>query len=283
MTIIDTHQHLWDVGRFRYSWCRDIPALNQSFDLNAYLEAAEGLGINRTVFVECDVDDPHRFDEAAHIQALADENPLIAGMVASCRPEHNDFEAQLERLKRLPKVRGLRRVLHTMPDETSQSPLFAENLRRLADFQWSFDLCVRARQLPLAIALVKKCPDVSFILDHCGMPDFKSQSFATWNTHIAELARYPHVACKISGMVANADPETCTIMGLRPWIHLVIEHFGWDRVLWGSDWPVCTLTAPLARWLELAKTSVAQAPPEAQEKLFSHNARKIYRLEPDNT
>lgn len=283
MTIVDSHQHLWDIGRFPYAWCRDIPILNRRFDLEDYRDATEGLGIGQTVFVESDVDEPYAMDEVSFIQQLVDQNPRLAGIIAAVRPERSDFQQQLERLQPFPKVRGVRRVLHTVADSCSQSTLFAENLRRLATHGWSFDLCVLARQLPLAIALVEKCPEVSFVLDHCGGPDVRGKTFDPWRDHIEQIARFPNVSCKISGLIASADPETATPAGLQPWIAHTIEHFGWDRVLWGSDWPVCTLTAPLARWLELAKTSVAQAPPEAQEKLFSHNARKIYRLEPDNT
>ncbi len=278
MTIVDTHQHFWNFERFPYSWCRNIPALDRSFVFNDYLEAAQQIGITRTVFVECDVDEPFQLAEAAHVQTLADEYQLIAGIVAACRPEQNDFEAQLEQLKGLSKVRGLRRVLHAMPDEISQSPLFAENLRRLTDYQWSFDLCVQARQLPLAINLVERCPEVSFILDHCGVPDVKGKACDPWRAHIAELARHPNVVCKISGLVAYADPETWTESDLRPWVEHAIEHFGWDRVLWGSDWPVCTLASMMDRWLRTAQSLVSHATVEEKEKFFGRNAERIYRL-----
>ncbi len=278
MQLVDTHQHLWDLRQFPYSWCAGIPALNRSFLLGDYLAAASGLGIAKTVFVECDVDDPHALAEARHLQAVADQHPLIAGIVASGRPEHDGFRAHLEELARLPKLRGLRRVLHTQPDALSQTPRFAANLRLLPEFGLSFDLCVLARQLPVGLALVRGCPTVSFVLDHCGVPDVKGRALDPWREHIRQLAARPNVVCKISGLVAYADPAAWTVDDLRPWVEHVLGHFGWDRVVWGGDWPVCTLTTPLARWVEAIRALTRHASTEQREKLFQRNAERIYRV-----
>jgi predicted TIM-barrel fold metal-dependent hydrolase len=278
MDLVDTHQHLWDLDRFPYTWCTKIPALHRSFRLSDYVAAAEGLGITKTVFMECDVDEPHALDEAQSIQALAAHAPLIAGIVASGRPERDGFRDHLEALARLPLVRGVRRVLHTQADALSESDGFAENVRLLADYHLTFDLCVLARQLPQAIALVRRCPRVTFILDHCGVPDVKGRAFEPWRTHIAELARCPNVVGKISGLVAYADPERWTVDDLRPWFEHVVAEFGWNRVVWGGDWPVCTLSAPLARWVAATRELTASASDEQQALLFHRNAERIYRV-----
>jgi predicted TIM-barrel fold metal-dependent hydrolase len=278
MLLVDTHQHLWDLGRFPYSWCASIPALNRSFSISDYAAASAGLGIGKTVFVECDVDEPNALAEARMIQGIADRHPSIAGIVAGGRPEHGGFQAHLEQLALLPKVRGVRRVLHTQPDALSQGPRFAENLRLLPGFGFSFDLCVLARQLPLAIGLARRCPEVGFILDHCGVPDIRGGGLDPWRSHIAEIASLPNVTCKISGLVAYADPATWSARGLRPWFDHVLEHFGWDRVMWGGDWPVCTIAATLAQWAE-ATRELAQGASEPQRaKLFHENAERAYRL-----
>jgi predicted TIM-barrel fold metal-dependent hydrolase len=277
MKRIDTHQHLWNPGQFPYSWCAGLPALNRRFGLEDYLVAAQDTGIEKTVFVECDVDEPNALAEARHVQALADRHPVIAGIVASARPERGDFPAQLAALLPLSKLRGIRRVLHVVPDETSQPPLFAENVRRLADHQLTFDLCVLARQLPLAIALSQKCPDVQFVLDHCGVPDVKGKRFDPWRNHITELAARPNVACKISGLVAYAG-ENWTVEYLRPWVGHVVENFGWDRVIWGGDWPVCNLTADLQRWVHATDALFREATGPQREALYFKNAERIYRV-----
>lgn len=278
MKLIDTHQHLWDLGRYPYSWCAGIPALNRSFLLSDYEREARGLEIAGTVFMECDVDEPHALDEARDIQALSEKHPLIAGIVASCRPERDGFRSHLEELARLPKVRGVRRILHTQPDELSQAPAFARNLRLLPAFGYTFDLCVLARQLPLAHALAEACPEVSFVLDHCGVPDVKARALDPWREDIRRVAALPNVACKISGIVAYADPQRWTPEDLRPWVEHVIACFGWDRVVWGGDWPVCTQSATLRQWVEASRSLTAAAEPDQRERLFFRNAQRIYRV-----
>lgn len=277
MRLIDTHQHLWDLRRFPYSWCAGIPSLNRSFLLDDYLAAAKDTGIEQTIFVECDVDEPHALAEAKHIQSLAESNPLIAGIVASARPERMDFPDQLDELVKLPKLRGLRRVLHVVPDEISQSAQFAKNVQRLAKHDLVFDLCVSVRQLPLAVALVEKCPQVQFVLDHCGAPEVKRRAFDPWRAFLRQLAALPNLACKISGLVAYAGPDWST-EDLRPWTEYVVEQFGCDRILWGGDWPVCTLAADLKSWVRASRDLFAGLTPTQREKLFLTNAKHLYHI-----
>jgi predicted TIM-barrel fold metal-dependent hydrolase len=276
--LVDTHQHLWDLGRFTYSWCAGIPVLNRSFHFADYEAASAGLGIVKTVFVECDVDEPNALAEARMIQELAHRHPSIAGIVASGRPESEGFRGHLQELAKLTRVRGLRRVLHTQPDGLSQEPRFAKNLRLLPEFGLSFDVCVLARQLPQAIALVRSCPEVSFILDHCGVPDIRGGALDPWRDHIAELAALPNVACKVSGLVAYADPATVSAGVLRPWFEHVLAQFGWDRVVWGGDWPVCTIAATLARWVEVTRELTRHASELQRAGLFHGNAERLYRI-----
>lgn len=278
MPLIDTHQHLWDPGRLPYSWCAAIPALDRRFGLEDYAAAAAGLDITRTIFMEADVDDPHQLEEAREVQRLTETHPLIAGIVASGRPENEDFPEHLEALSGLSKLRGLRRVLHVVPDAVSQQPRFREHLRRLPERDLTFDLCVLARQLPVARELVDACPGVTFVLDHCGVPDVKGRAFEPWRTDISALAKRPNLHCKISGLVAYADPKNWTVDDLRPWIEHVIAEFGWDRVVWGSDWPVCTLSATLSRWVAATHEILAGASASERARLFHLNAERLYRV-----
>jgi predicted TIM-barrel fold metal-dependent hydrolase len=284
LEIIDTHQHLWDLDRFRYSWCASIPKLNHSFLMSDYVAAAAKLPrhvrISKTIHVEADVDDEFHRDETRWILSLADapDNPL-SGVVASCRPEREDFRDRLEPFIGQPKLKGLRRVLHTQPDDLSTSDLFSKNLQSLPALGLSFDLCILPRQLPNAINLVGRCPETSFILDHCAVPDVKNQSLDPWRERIRQLSRLPNLAaCKISGLVAYADPSSWTPKDLRPFIDHAIECFGWDRVIFGSDWPVCTLSATLAQWVDAAIELTGSATNEQRDKLFRRNAERVYRL-----
>ncbi len=279
MQIVDTHQHLWDKDLFRYSWLDTVPQLNRSFRMADYLAAAKGLNVVKSVHLEADVDERYMFDETRHLLALADqlENPL-EGIVACSRPENEDFKSYLDTISGYPKVKGIRRVLHTQPDDLGQSATFRKNIAALSDYGLSFDICVLARQLPIAIRLVSECPDVVFILDHCGVPQVKEKNLDPWRSHIAEIARFPNVSCKISGLVAYADPLRWTADDLRPFIDHVITSFGWDRVMFGSDWPVCTLSASYRQWVEALDEITRGAGEVKQSKLFHDNALRVYRL-----
>jgi predicted TIM-barrel fold metal-dependent hydrolase len=200
------------------------------------------------------------------------------GVVAGCRPEYDDFKDYLAQIVGHPNLKGLRRVLHVVPDEVSQSPAFVSNLRLLEQHDLSFDLCVFARQLPLALRLVQACPGVQFILDHCGNPRIAENDLAQWREQLAEVAAQPNVVCKISGIITNASPAW-TAKELRPAVKYVIACFGWERVMFGSDWPVCTLNGNFKQWLEALLNLTEAAGEEQQRKLFQTNAERVYRLD----
>jgi len=279
MKIVDTHQHLWDKDLFHYAWLQPLPVLDRSFRLSDYSEATRGLEIAKTVFVECDVDEAQMLNEALHVLRLAnDAGNRIAGVVASGRPEKDNFKQHLDTLAGHPKLKGIRRILHTHPDGLGQGNLFVKNVARLATYGLSFDLCVLARQLPVAINLASRCPDVAFVLDHCGVPDVKGHALDPWRAHISELSRHSNISCKISGLVAYANPTNWQSEDLRPFVDHVIESFGWNRVMFGSDWPVCNLTASYQRWVATLSLLTHAAGEANQKKLFHDNAIRIYRL-----
>jgi predicted TIM-barrel fold metal-dependent hydrolase len=231
MQIVDTHQHLWDLDLLRYSWLDSLPALNRSFRMPDYLKATEGLNVTKSVHLEADVDEPYMLDETRHLLALADQadNPL-EGVVACGRPENGDFKSYLDKIAGHRKLKGIRRVLHTQLDEVGRGQTFIENVAALSNYGLSFDICVLARQLPIAVNLVARCVGVSFILDHCGVPQVKENILDPWRAHIAEIAKFPNVVCKVSGLVAYADPRKWTEEDLWPYVDHVIACFGWDRV-----------------------------------------------------
>lgn len=281
--ILDTHQHLIYPDRWPYSWTRDLPALaNKPFHYEDYLEAARDTGIAATVFMESTPDDPHWQEEAPFVHELSRQpGSLIRGIIANCRPEDAEgFVPYVEQLReRLGnRLVGLRRFLHAVPDDTSEPPHFAANLRRLAGWNLTFDLCVFARQLPIAIRLARACPEVQFILDHCGVPDIAGGGLDPWRSHISELARLPNVACKISGVLAYCRPDQAKLETVRPYVEHCLEAFGWGRVVWGSDWPVVTLTSTLRDWVAVSRAIVANESEEHQRALFHENACRIYRV-----
>ncbi|MCX6876721.1 MAG: amidohydrolase [Verrucomicrobia bacterium] len=279
--IIDTHQHLIYPEQYPYSWTAAIPALQgKAFRQDDYLTASEGTGITSTIFMETTPDDPHCIRETAFVYQLASRPDAgIAGVIANCRPEQPaGFAAHLDSIAN-PRLVGLRRILHVMPDELSTTAHFAANLRLLGERNLTFDLCVLARQLPLAMALARKCGNVQFILDHCGVPDVAGQALDPWRADLRHLASLPNVACKISGVLAYAKADHATGAAVRPFVEHCLECFGWDRVVWGSDWPVCTITSTLSKWVAISRELVAHADPSDQHRLFHANATRIYGLE----
>ena len=277
--IIDTHLHLIDLSALRYPWLGGVPALNRDFSHAEYATQARRAGIEAALHMEVDVDQADIQTETSHVKAQSlEKGSLLRGAIAACRPEDAGFAAYLERQQADPFVKGFRRVLHVMPDELSESALFRDNIKRLAGTGLTFDLVVLPHQIPRAIALVDLAPDVQFVLDHCGVPDIKGNAEHPWREHMAEIARRPNVIGKISGVVAYADPGSWSVENLRPYVEHTIGSFGWDRVVWGSDWPVCTLGGGLATWVAATHALIAGASPEERTKLLSGNARRIWRL-----
>jgi predicted TIM-barrel fold metal-dependent hydrolase len=276
MAIIDTHLHLVYKDRFSYPWLAGAPAIDRQWTAESYFAEAERLGIERALHMEVDVAES---DIEAETRFVTKVHPRVIGAIAAGRPESAGFAEWLEIASTIGGVKAIRRILHQAPNELSQTPLFAENLKRLPAYDLAFDLCVRADQLlPVGKPLVEKCPDVQFVLDHCGVPDIAGGKFEPWKAAISEIARLPNLVCKVSGIIAygGTDPTAAT---LRPYVEHVITSFGWDRVVWGSDHPVCTFTANLTKWVGITNELIAGASASEKARLLSENARRVYRIE----
>ncbi len=277
--IVDTHLHLIYRDRLRYPWLARVAALNRDFVYETYAVEAQRCGVSDALHMEVDVALDDIEPETRNVEDLASQpHSLLRGAISACRPEDDGFPAFLERQLANPFVKGFRRVLHVVPDDLSESATFCANIKRLAGTPWPFDLCVRPDQIDKAIALADLAPSAQFVLDHCGVPAIKDRAEHPWRERIAEIARRPNVAVKISGVVAYADPRGWTVDDVRPYVEHAIESFGWDRVVWGSDWPVCTLTASLSIWVAAAQAITLGASASERERLFSANARRIWRL-----
>ncbi|MGN6683348.1 MAG: amidohydrolase family protein [Devosia sp.] len=274
MRIVDTHLHLIYLDKFSYPWLAGVPPLNRQWDAPSYFAEAAALGIEAALHMEVDVLFRESEDETRFVLGL---DPRVVGAIANARPEHVDFPKHLERLAADRRVKGIRRLLQSDPDELSAGTVFRDNLRRLAPLGLSFDICVRPHQLGVARALVAACPDVQFVLDHCGNPPIAGGDLRQWRADVAALTALPNVAGKISGIVNHA-PTGWTADDLRPVVEHMLECFGWDRVVWGSDRPVVTLNGTLTQWVEATKTIVAGASEDEQAALFSRNAERIYRI-----
>lgn len=278
--IIDTHLHLWDPSYLRYPWLDEIPLLNRPHLLADYNRATGDITVEKMVFLQCEVDFAQFMDEANWIASLAQVDPRIAGMVPWAPLEKGDAaRSALEELATNPLVKGIRRIIQFEDDLAfCLRPDFVAGVQALADYNLSFDICINHLQLADTIKLVAQCPEVSFILDHIGKPDIKAHLFDPWRQEIQTLAGFPNVCCKISGLVTEADHANWTGDDLKPYIDHVIACFGFDRVLFGGDWPVATQATTYPRWVETLDWAVADASPAERRQLFHDNAIAFYRL-----
>ncbi len=276
--IVDTHLHLINKSALTYPWLASVPALDRDFLYATYEADARRVGIEAALHMEVDVDPGEMERETSEVRELSQKpGSLLKGAIAACRPEEDGFAAYLERQQADPLVKGFRRVLHVMPDELSEGAIFRENIRRLGGSRFTFDLCVLPHQIPNAIALADLVPDLQFVLDHCGVPDIRNGAEHPWRDHMSEIARRPNVIAKISGVVAYAD-QSWSVETLRPYVEHTIAAFGWNRIVWGSDWPVCTLGGNLATWVAATHALLNGCSLDERTKLLSANARRIWNL-----
>lgn len=274
---IDAHHHLWRYSAAEYDWItEEMRPLQRDFLPGDLRREMAGAGVRATVAVQA----RQSAQETEALLHFAAEHPWIAGVVGWAELAAEDFPAQLERLLREPKLKGLRHVLQSEPD-----PAFA--LRR--DFERGlsamkgsglvYDILIYAPQLPMAAELADRHPEQAFVLDHLGKPRIAAGEISPWREELRELARRPNVWCKVSGMVTEADWQRWTPEGLRPYLDAALEAFGPRRLLAGSDWPVCTLAASYSRWWQVLREWAAALSASEQEAIFARNAAEVYRLE----
>ncbi len=234
--LIDTHVHLIYRKKLNYPWLAQVPALDHDATYEQYASTARRVGIEGALHMEVDVDDKDRDAETALVKSLMQQpDSLMRGAIASCRPESDTFAEWFEQQQSKPEIKGLRRVLHVMPDDVSTTRTFRDNVKCLSATTLTFDLCVLPRQMPLAIELVDHCPDVSFILDHCGVPDVKSGEMSPWREYMSQIAERPNVTAKVSGVMAYGDPDAWTLADLRPYVEHTINTFGcFGKTRWAT-------------------------------------------------
>jgi len=279
--IIDTHLHVWDPQRLRYPWLDDIHLLNKPYLLDDYDRACGPVAVEKMVFLQAEVDFSQFQEEADWVDSLAEQDSRLQGIVpwaplelgAAARPA-------LEKLAANPRVKSIRRIIQFEPDiEFCLRPDFVRGVQLLGEYGLNFDICIHHPQMANTIKMVAQCPDVQFILDHIGKPDIKAGLLDPWRAEIKILSQFPNVWCKISGLVTEADHDNWTREQLKPYIDHVIDCFGFDRVMYGGDWPVAYQATAYPRWVETLAWAVEGCTDDELRKLFRDNAVAFYRLD----
>jgi len=273
---VDAHQHFWRYSEEEYGWISDpMAAIRRDFLPGDLRPMLLDTGIDATVAVQA----RQSLEETDWLLDLADAHDWIAGVVGWVPLASSRTHETLEELAARPKLKGVRHVLQGEPDEYMQRDDFNAGIALLRRYSLTYDVLVLERQLPVAIQLVDRHPEQPFVLDHVAKPLIAAHELEPWRTQIRELARRPHVACKLSGMVTEAAFDTWTVEDLRPYIETVLECFGPGRLMFGSDWPVCTVASSYARWVGVVRDFTAELTEDEQESIFGGNAARFYGLQ----
>ncbi len=271
---IDAHQHFWKYGPASYGWISDkMQGLKRDFlpmDLKPLLTAD---GFSGSIAVQARQD----LDETRWLLELADNNEFIKGVVGWVDLCSRELPAQLEEFTANPKFIGVRHILQDEPDdEFMLDPVFQTGIARLAERGLTYDLLLHPRHLPVAVKLVREFPKQRFVLDHIAKPEIADGLMEPWARDICELARFDNVFCKLSGMVTEARWKQWKPEDFRPYLDVVCEAFGKGRIMIGSDWPVCTLSATYAETVGIVTEYMKRSMPDATEGILGVNCAGFY-------
>jgi L-fuconolactonase len=280
--IVDSHLHLWDPTHFRMPWLDGNAILDKPFGPLDYRAHTQGVDVESIVYLQVEVTPPYALLEARWVADLPVDGPPTGAIVAWAPLEDGErARSFLDAMVAIdPRIKGIRRIYQGEPNiDFCIQPNFIRGVRLLPEYGLTFDLCLMHAQLANTIELVRSCPGVSFVLDHLAKPDIKAGLLDPWREEIRQLAAFPNVLCKISGMVTEADTERWTTADLRPYYETVYEAFGEDRVMFGGDWPVVLMASSWRRWLDTLDELTAGLSDTAKRKLWRENARRFYRVD----
>jgi L-fuconolactonase len=274
---IDAHHHFWRYDAEEFAWIDDsLSLLRRDFlpeDLEREIRPA---GIDGVVSVQA----RQTLDETNWLLQLAVEYEFIKGVVGWLPLADTKIREHLAELACHDKLKAVRHVIQAeAEDEFILRKDFNRGVAILKEFELAYDILIYERHLPYAIEFVDRHPEQVFVLDHIAKPRIKGGLIKNWATHLGRLAQRPNVYCKISGMVTEADFKTWTVEQLKPYWDIVLTAFGLDRIMFGSDWPVCTVASGYAQWYETVSLLAEQLSPTEQGNLFGSTACKVYRLE----
>jgi len=275
--IIDAHQHFWRFDPARDTWITDeMSVLKHDFLLREFASEREANGIDTSIAVQTDQSEA----ETLFLLNLADHSHHLAGVVGWVDLRSPHLAERLHYFAQFKKLRGFRHIAQSEPDDRFLvQPAFVNGVACLRQFGFTYDLLVYPKQLPAAIALASRLPEQAFVLDHLAKPVIKTHTLEPWASQIKTLAQNPNVFCKLSGLVTEARWHQWKPEDFRPYLDVVFDAFGPDRLMFGSDWPVCLLAASFAQVKQLIGDYVDSHAPQHKGKIFAANAIRFYGLE----
>jgi L-fuconolactonase len=275
---IDAHQHYWDPARGDYGWLTpDMKPLYRVFDPDDLAPLRQTTDVRRTVVVQA----APTIEETRYLLNLARSEDSIAGVVGWVPLDSPDAPGIIDEFVHEPKFKGVRPMLQDLPDDNwiEHAP-FEKAIERLIDLDLAFDALIYARHVPLLIEFVKRYPKLRIVIDHGAKPPIRDgieKGWQPWADAITQLAELPqNLYCKLSGLVTEAEKNTDEI--LKPYVDHLLENFGPQRLMWGSDWPVLNLNGSYTDWHASAKRLTLHLEKAEQDAIFGANARAFYRL-----
>ncbi len=276
MSRIDSHQHFWKYDAVRDAWITDdMAVIQRDFMPQDLLPLLQQNGLDGCVIVQSDESEAENEFQLAN----AENNAFIKGIVGWVELVSPDVEERLEYYSQFKKLKGFRHVLQGMPQRDFMlTPAFLNGISLLNKYNFTYDILIFPDQLKFAAEMVAKFPEQKFVLDHIAKPYIKDNVITGWDTDIAALGKFENVYCKLSGMVTEAKWNNWTEADFHPYMDAVVNAFGTDRLMFGSDWPVCTVSGSYAQVCNIVKNYFSQFSQAEQDKIWGENAIKFYSL-----
>ncbi|MBS1486312.1 MAG: amidohydrolase family protein [Bacteroidetes bacterium] len=272
---IDAHQHFWNYNPKRDTWITDeMKVLQRNFlpsDLNPLLDCSH---ISGCVAVQADQSET----ETQFLVSLAEANDFIKGVVGWVDLQSNNLTERLAYFSQYKKLKGFRHIVQSEPNDFLLRALFINGVRELKKFDFTYDILIYERQLPATLEFVKNFPDQRLVIDHLAKPNIKSHSFDNWKKHIQLIAEQENIFCKISGMITEADWHNWKYEDFIPYLDVVFNSFGIDRIMYGSDWPVCLVAASYEKQFSILQQYIQNFSQAERNKILGGNAIRFYQL-----
>ncbi len=276
MVRIDAHHHLWRFTAEEFGWIGDdSSSLRRDFLLDDLRRVLGSAGVNGTIAVQA----RQSLAETRWLLQLAAADSPILGVVGWLPISAEDFPAMLSEFAASPRLKGLRHVVQAESAGFLDGADFNRGMRALAGTGLIYDILIFALQLAEATRFVDRHPEQSFVLDHIAKPEIRNGEIRRWSAAIREMARRPNVCCKISGMVTEADPAHWTRAQLSPYFDVVLEAFGPERLMIGSDWPVLTVGCSYSQWWQTVESWIVSLSEVEQAKILGGTATRVYQLQ----
>jgi len=273
--MIDAHVHFWKYNKTRDAWITDDMKIIQRDFLPADLQPIiSENNVDGVIAVQADQSE----DETSFLLSLANENTFIKGIVGWVDLQNEDIEKKLLYYSQFPIIKGFRHIVQKEPAGFLKNKKFLNGIKKLETFGFTYDVLIYENQLNEAIEFVKRFPEQFFVVDHLAKPNIRESKIDKWEKEIKLIAAFPNVYCKLSGMATEADWERWSVGDFKPYIETVLENFGIDRVMFGSDWPVCLLAATYKQCCEILEENTIHFSEDEKRKLWGNNAIRFYNL-----